>query len=88
MEESSSENRINDPDKERFILKFQAATGFTVVLEYPGPKKLEADRKRIEEAGLTCERIPKWHAKFDSADLYMDMRSPVCAGQFELEDWI
>ena len=88
MEERSSEHLIENMDRERFILKFKAATGFIVVLEYPGPKKMTADRKKIEDAGLTCERIPQWNAKFDTADLYMDLRSPVCATQFELDDWI
>jgi len=73
---------------ERFILKFLAATGFTVVLEFGGLAELEKNKTKIEDAGLRCERIPEFSVNFDEADLYMDMRSPVCASQFDLEDWI
>ena len=44
--------------------------------------------KKIEDAGLTWTRLPKFNPKFDQADLYMDMRSAVCRAQFDLEDWI
>ncbi|NIQ01193.1 MAG: hypothetical protein GWM98_12950 [Nitrospinaceae bacterium] len=73
---------------ERYILSFKAATGFHVVLEYGSPEAMEADRKKIEEAGLTCERIPEYNPRFDQADLFMDMRSPECVAQFDLDDWI
>ncbi len=73
---------------ERYLLKFKAATGFTVVLEFGGMKALEENQNKIESAGLECERIADFHVNFDEADLFMDMRSPVCAAQFDLEDWI
>ncbi len=88
MEETSSQGGAENFDRERFILKFKAATGFTVVLEFGGMSALEETRKKVEGASLQCERIEQFHPKFDEADLFMDMRSPVCAAQFDLEDWI
>lgn len=85
MEESKG---LHIPGGERFILKFLAATGFTVVLEFGGTGMLEEYIKKIEDAGLDCDRIPQFNPKFDQADLYMDLRSPVCATQFDLEDWL
>ena len=72
----------------RYLLQFKAATGFTVVLEFAGENSLEETGGRIEEAGLTWERLPDFSVQFDQADLFMDLRSPVCAAQFDLEDWI
>lgn len=72
----------------RKIIKFSAATGFLVVLEFGSEEALRENEKKIEDAGLQCERIEKFNPKFDQADLFMDMRSPVCAAQFDLEDWI
>ena len=68
----------------RYILSFKAATGFHVVLEYGGLEELEAIHKKIEDAGLTCERWKEYNPRFDQADLYMDMRSPECIAQFDL----
>lgn len=73
---------------ERYILSFKAATGFHVVLEYGGMTGLEADENKIKEAGLQCERLEKFNHRFDQADLFMDMRSPECIAQFDLDDWI
>ena len=73
---------------ERYILSFKAANGFHVVLEYRGMAELETDQKKIEDAGLTCERIPEFNPRFDQADLFMDLRSPECAAQFDLDDWV
>lgn len=86
MEESNS--RDLREDQERYILKFAAATGFTVVLEFGGMEELEEYKKRIEDAGLQCTLLPKFNVKFDQADLFMDLRSPVCVAQFDLDDWI
>ncbi|MCA9482139.1 MAG: hypothetical protein KC553_00210 [Nitrospina sp.] len=72
----------------RYILQFKAATGFSVVLEYGSEEKLQADEKRIREAGLEVERIHDYHFNFSNADLFMDMRSPECVEQFDLDDWI
>ena len=72
----------------RYILSFKAATGFHVVLEYGGLEELEQVEKKIEEADLTSDRWKEYNPRFDQADLYMDMRSPECIAQFDLEDWI
>jgi len=85
MEESLSENIGDDG---RYILQFKAATGFTVVLEFGRLETLEENKTKIESAGLKCERLKEFNVKFDQADLFMDMRSPVCATQFDLDDWI
>lgn len=87
MEESQSEKNSTDSN-ERFILKFKAATGFTVVLEYSGLETLKKNQEKIEDAGLECERLAEFNFNFDQADLFMDMRSPECIAQFDLEDWI
>jgi len=73
---------------ERYIVSFKAATGFHVVLEYGSLEKMEAVQKKIEDAGLTCERLQDYNFQFDQADLFMDMRSPECIAQFDLDDWI
>jgi len=85
MEESESPATTSG---QRKILKFLAGSGFVVVLEFGQEETLENYRKRIEDAGLQCERIPQFNINFDKADLFMDMRSPVCASQFDLEDWL
>lgn len=72
----------------RNILMFKAATGFTVVLEFGGLPALEEAEKKVREAGLKSERLPAFNLQFDQADLYMDMRDPHCAAQFDLEDWL
>lgn len=87
MEKSQSEKNSTDSN-ERFILQFKAATGFTVVLEYSGLEKLKENQEKIEEAGLECKRLADFNFNFDQADLFMDMRSPECIAQFDLEDWI
>jgi hypothetical protein len=87
MEESSNQP-IPQEFRKRFLLKFSAANGFTVVLEFLGMKDLESFETRIKGAGLECERLEKFNVKFDQADLLMDMRSAVCIAQFDLEDWI
>ena len=87
MEESKSQ-RIPQGFRKRYILKFAAATGFMVVLEFIDMKHLEGYRSRIVEAGLKCEQLEKFDVKFDQADLLMDLRSPICAAQFDLEDWL
>ncbi|HAX45317.1 MAG TPA: hypothetical protein DCX78_00620 [Nitrospina sp.] len=72
----------------RYLLEFEAASGFKVVLEFGGEDSLNLNRERIEEAGLNWRRLPNFNVNFDSADLFMDMRSPVCASQFDLDDWL
>ena len=72
----------------RYLLQFKAATGFTVVLEFGGEESLSQNLERVKEAGLTWERLSDFNLNFDQADLFMDMRSPECVEQFDLEDWL
>ena len=87
MEEQSSGNSIAGSGNERFILKFIAGA-FVLVLEYSSAERLEEDRARVEDAGLEYEILEKFNVKFDKADLFMDLRSPVCIAQFDLDDWL
>ena len=73
---------------QRYLLQFKAATGFTVVLEFGGEESLSQNLERVKEAGLTWERLSDFNLNFDQADLFMDMRSPECVEQFDLEDWL
>ena len=70
------------------VLKFTTANGFVIVLEFPGQEALDENKRKIEAAGLKCEPMPMFRPQFDHADLFMDMRSPECAAQFDLEDWL
>ncbi len=76
---------MSDP---RHIIKFRAATGFTVVLEYGSAEELESIEKKIQEAGLKTERLEIYDFNFSESDLFMDMRSPECIAQFDLDDWL
>ena len=75
-------------DNERKIIKFRAATGFTVVLEFGNYEEMNKYQNKIKGAGLQCETIPSFNINFDQADLFMDMRSPECKAQFDIDDWI
>jgi hypothetical protein len=75
-------------DNDRKIIKFSAATGFLVVLEFGNIKEMQEYETKIKNAGLQCEIIANFSFNFDQADLFMDMRSPECRSQFDLEDWI
>jgi len=72
----------------RYILQFKAATGFKVVLEFGSEETLNQNIERVKEADLTWERLSDFNLNFDQADLFMDMRSPECIEQFDLEDWL
>ena len=72
----------------RYLLEFQAATGFKVVLEFGEEEALNQNIERVKEAGLKWERLSNFNLNFDQADLFMDMRSPECIEQFDLEDWL
>ena len=72
----------------RYLLQFKAATGFKVVLEFGGEEELNQNIERVKEADLTWERRSSFNLNFDQADLFMDMRSPECIAQFDLEDWL
>ena len=74
--------------EKRYLLQFLAATGFKVVLEFGGEKTLSENIERVKEAGLAWERLPGFNLNFDQADLFMDMRSPECIAQFDVEDWL
>ena len=74
--------------EKRYLLQFLAATGFKVVLEFGGEKTLSENVERVKEAGLAWERLSDFNLNFDQADLFMDMRSPECIAQFDLEDWL
>ncbi|MBT5469778.1 MAG: hypothetical protein HOK41_04160 [Nitrospina sp.] len=73
---------------ERKIIKFGASTGFTVVLEFGNEAEMTEYSNKIKNAGLKCEIIASFNVNFDEADLMMDMRSPECRAQFDIEDWI
>ena len=45
-------------DNERKIIKFSAATGFTVVLEFGNDEEMNKYQNKIKGAGLQCETIP------------------------------
>ncbi len=75
-------------DTDRKLIRFSAATGFSVVLEFPTTEKMNEYQEKIKTAGLQCETIPDFNLNFDQADLFMDLRSPECRAQFDLEDWI
>jgi hypothetical protein len=73
---------------DRKIIKFIAATGFTVVLEFGNEPEMMEYINKIENAGLKCENLADFHLYFDQADLFMDMRSTECREQFDIDDWI
>ncbi len=75
-------------NSERNLIKFSAATGFLVVLEFGNIEEMKKYEEKIKSAGLQCETIANFSFNFDQADLFMDMRSPECRSQFDLEDWI
>ncbi|MFT4578770.1 MAG: hypothetical protein ACI9UO_001595 [Nitrospinales bacterium] len=75
-------------NNERKIIKFGASTGFTVVLEFRNDEEMTEYRNKIENADLKCEILADFNLNFDQADLFMDMRSPECREQFDIEDWI
>ena len=73
---------------ERKIIKFGAATGFTVVLEFGNEPEMMEYINKIEDAGLKCETLADFNLNFDQADLFMDMRSMECRAQFDIDDWV
>jgi hypothetical protein len=73
---------------ERKIIKFGAATGFTVVLEFGNDAELTEYSNKIVNAGLKCETLTDFNLNFDQADLFMDMRSLECKEQFDIDDWV
>lgn len=70
------------------FLKFKAVNGFTIVIHFPELEALKKAQKEILAAGLECEQIPTFNPKFEKADMFIDMRKPVFAESFDLEDWL
>jgi hypothetical protein len=75
-------------NNERKLIRFKASTGFSVVLEFVNNEEMLAYEVQIKNAGFECETIKDFNLNFDQADLFMDMRSPECREQFDLNDWI
>ena len=75
-------------DTDRRLIRFSATTGFSVVLEFGNIEEMKKYEEKIKNAGLQCKTILDFNLNFDQADLFMDMRSPECRAQFDLEDWI
>jgi hypothetical protein len=73
---------------DRKLIRFSAATGFSVVLEFGNTEEMKNYEEKIKDAGLKCENIPDFNLNMDQADLFMDMRSRECREQFDLDDWI
>ena len=72
----------------RKLIRFTAATGFSVVLEFGNLEEKKDYEEKIKNAGLHCETIADFNLNMDQADLFMDLRSQECREQFDLEDWI
>lgn len=70
------------------LLKFKAVNGFTIILHFPDLEALKKNQKEILAAGLECEQIPAFNPRFDKADMFIDMRVPVFAANFDIEDWL
>ena len=75
-------------DTDRKLIRFSATTGFSVVLEFGNIEEMKEYEEKIKNSGLQCETIQNFSLNFDQADLFMDLRSPECRAQFDLEDWI
>ena len=75
-------------NNDRKLIRFTAATGFSVVLEFGNLEEKKEYEEKIKNAGLQCETITDFNLNMDQADLFMDLRSRECQEQFDLEDWI
>ena len=73
---------------DRKLIRFNASTGFSVVLEFGSTEEMKEYEEKIKNAGLECNPIEDFNFYFDQADLFMDMRSLECREQFDLDDWI
>ena len=56
--------------------------------EFGNNEEMNKYQNKIKGAELKCETIPTFNINFDQADLFMDMRSPECKAQFDIDDWI
>ena len=73
---------------DRKLIRFKASTGLSVVLEFGDTAEMKEYIGKIKNAGLECNNLKDFNFYFDQADLFMDMRSPECREQFDLDDWI
>ena len=73
---------------DRKLIRFNASTGFSVVLEFGNTEEMKEYEEKIKAAGLECNHLEDFNFYFDQADLFMDMRSLECREQFDLDDWI
>ena len=74
---------------ERKLIKFGASNRFYRCFRiWEMMRKMMEYRDKIENAGLQCETIADFNLNFDEADLFIDMQSPECRAQFDIEDWI
>tara|TARA_B100000686_G_C16426068_1_gene779665 strand:+ start:544 stop:807 length:264 start_codon:yes stop_codon:yes gene_type:complete len=86
--EEVSKDRLPGGGGDSYILRFMANERFTIVLEFPCLKDLEEHEKRIEDAGLECERLETFNVKFDHADMCLDLRNAHTAVDFDIEDFL
>ncbi len=70
------------------LLKFKAANGFVIVLQFKGSEDLKVKQDEIKSAGLECQQLSKFNPIFDSADFFIDMRNPGFVANFDVEDWV
>lgn len=70
------------------LLRFKAANGFQIVLQFKNLEDLVSVQKEIESAGLECQRLAGFNPVLDDADMFIDMRNPGFAASFDLEDWL
>ena len=75
-------------NNDRKLIRFTAATGFSVVLEFGNLEEKKEYEEKIKNAGLQCKTIEDFNLNMDQADLFMDLRSRECREQFDHEDWI
>lgn len=80
----SPEPRTDQPH----LLRFKAANGFQIVLQFKKSEDLIDREKEIESAGLECQRLTGFNPVLDDADMFIDMRNPGFAASFDLEDWL
>lgn len=70
------------------LLRFKAANGFQIVLQFKNLEDLVNIEKEIESAGFECRRLARFNPVLDNADMFIDMRNPGFAASFDLEDWL
>ena len=86
--DESDDNANPELHKPRYILEFNATRAFKIVLEFPNPEELREYEERIADAGRESKRLYKWSTQFETADLFMDLQSPICRAQFDLDEYL